>query len=403
MVSQDDTVQIPSALHIKMIENLDVEEVYRYFSHYRQYLPEQSQDENDFSEAAFRELRQFFRTRHAAFLKRKEKELGDALAQTKLHYDKLILLDVECTCDKTNIMFTYPLEVIEFSAVVLDLYNLDDPNPLQFQAYVRPTLNPILSEFCVKLTKIEQATVDAAPPFSTAMCRFMEWMKLNDLLTNRSAFGTDGPGDFAKFLQYACHSHQIDFPYILRRFINVKSHFEAKYPTYIQKGIRFKETDMPYTSLMQMLKFYELPDIANAHSALADAKAIRLLAREMLRDKIALTINQKIVQKTSEDQLQYQTKLDRAQESFSAEHFLWCTAMPFHAVYLSDEAFYNQEQYEFEGQEDEAVDRWAARNKKDIRLPSISCFPDSDFKVLRTFHADDVLGGDFSAMLHAET
>ncbi|MNQ59901.1 sporulation inhibitor KapD [compost metagenome] len=52
------------------------------------------------------------------------------------------------------------METIEIGLVVIDLETLEIVD--EFQRFVRPQINPILTDFCRKLTSIQQADVDSA-------------------------------------------------------------------------------------------------------------------------------------------------------------------------------------------------------------------------------------------------
>ena len=52
-----------------------------------------------------------------------------------------------------------------------------------FHFFVRPTINPILSEFCHNLTGISQETVDNAETFEIVHQKFLEWMSHHQLGT----------------------------------------------------------------------------------------------------------------------------------------------------------------------------------------------------------------------------
>ena len=84
---------------------------------------------------------------------------------------KYIIFDLEATCwedktDKTN-------EVIEIGAVKLD-ENLEIVDT--FSEYVKPVINPVLSDFCKTLTSIFQGDVDNAKTFKGAMDDFDKWI-----------------------------------------------------------------------------------------------------------------------------------------------------------------------------------------------------------------------------------
>ncbi|MEI7621033.1 MAG: 3'-5' exonuclease [Candidatus Moraniibacteriota bacterium] len=45
-----------------------------------------------------------------------------------------------------------------------------------FSQYVKPTINPVLSDFCKSLTSIFQADVDGAKNFKDAVSDFERWI-----------------------------------------------------------------------------------------------------------------------------------------------------------------------------------------------------------------------------------
>ena len=84
----------------------------------------------------------------------------------------LIIFDVEATCWKP----TDPQgeqEIIELGAVKLD-ENLE--NSAEFDRFVRPINNPVLSEFCSNLTHIVQKDLDNAALFNQVFETFLEWI-----------------------------------------------------------------------------------------------------------------------------------------------------------------------------------------------------------------------------------
>ena len=81
-----------------------------------------------------------------------------------------VIFDLEATCwdsgAKTNNQIN---EIIEIGAVKLG-ENLAQVGT--FQTFIKPTKNPILSDFCVELTSIKQRDVDNAPYFAEALYDF---------------------------------------------------------------------------------------------------------------------------------------------------------------------------------------------------------------------------------------
>jgi ERI1 exoribonuclease 2 len=86
----------------------------------------------------------------------------------------LIVIDFESTCWENNRDGKQP-EIIEFPAVLLNIRTgmIEEV----FQQYVLPVENPILSDFCVKLTGIKQDDVENGMPLQTCLSLFCSWIK----------------------------------------------------------------------------------------------------------------------------------------------------------------------------------------------------------------------------------
>lgn len=82
-----------------------------------------------------------------------------------------IIVDLEATCEKDNKAFQN--EIIEIGAVKVSetLQALD-----KFSSFVKPILNPVLSDFCKELTSITQEDIDKADTFPLVFQRFLDWI-----------------------------------------------------------------------------------------------------------------------------------------------------------------------------------------------------------------------------------
>jgi len=105
----------------------------------------------------------------------------------------LIVFDLEATCwdrgenagnwndadpnymkiDSPTWKQVHEMETIEIGAVKLDIKNYEIID--QFQTFIRPILNPELTDFCKKLTTITQKNVSNAPDFKEAFMSFRRW------------------------------------------------------------------------------------------------------------------------------------------------------------------------------------------------------------------------------------
>jgi inhibitor of KinA sporulation pathway (predicted exonuclease) len=82
-----------------------------------------------------------------------------------------IIFDLEATCWEND--RSIENEIIEIGAVKLnDKLDIID----EFSIFVRPTTNPVLSEFCTRLTSITQKNVDEAETFDKVLPDFENWI-----------------------------------------------------------------------------------------------------------------------------------------------------------------------------------------------------------------------------------
>lgn len=87
-----------------------------------------------------------------------------------------IILDLEATCWK-NRSLKKQNEIIEIGALKI---NKDGVILNEFCAFVKPKLNPILSDFCKELTTITQEEVDIAETYEIVIEKFKNWISLDE-------------------------------------------------------------------------------------------------------------------------------------------------------------------------------------------------------------------------------
>lgn len=84
-----------------------------------------------------------------------------------------IVFDLESTCWYGPEGKKYQSEIIEIGAVKLN-EKLEITG--EFQMFIQPEINPILSDFCKKLTSIKQSDVNSASYFTEVLPQFMNWV-----------------------------------------------------------------------------------------------------------------------------------------------------------------------------------------------------------------------------------
>lgn len=126
---------------------------------------------------------------------------------------RYIIVDLEATCWEGD----FPrenMEIIEIGAV--ELSSAQGPITRQFSEFVRPVIQPVLSDYCTQLTSIQQTDVLMANTFPKVFQRFVDWIGNTPFV-----FGSWGAFDL-KQLKRDCMRHQLHFPAMLEQHSNIK-------------------------------------------------------------------------------------------------------------------------------------------------------------------------------------
>lgn len=119
-----------------------------------------------------------------------------------MHY---IIFDLEATC--WRLRRPPRQEIIEIGAVKVD----SEGNRIsEFNAFVKPRLNPQLSDFCKKLTSISQTDIDGADEFDEVIWQFEDWLYTSDDRVTLFSWG-----DYDKHqLVMDAELHNIEIPWV---------------------------------------------------------------------------------------------------------------------------------------------------------------------------------------------
>jgi inhibitor of KinA sporulation pathway (predicted exonuclease) len=115
-----------------------------------------------------------------------------------------------------------------------------------FDTFVRPTLNPTLTQFSIDLTGITQQDVNDAPAINVAVHNFMQWLESLDLVDSKGmrkgnwCFATWGDGDIMSTLRQELEFKSLNLPPCFDRWINLKhdSMFKKHYGREPRGGLR---------------------------------------------------------------------------------------------------------------------------------------------------------------------
>lgn len=181
---------------------------------------------------------------------------------------KIALIDVECTCDIAKFERSQH-EIIEVGAIAgllsEDSFRVTD----HMQLFVKPVLYSQLSQFCISLTGIQQATVDAAQPLSDALSALERWVKESRI----QMWGSWGKFDDTQF-KIECNEKSLVNPFENILHCNVKQVFARKFGHRVGLGRALE---------LRGLKF-----IGRQHSGIDDAKNVGELLKteKTLREAI---------------------------------------------------------------------------------------------------------------------
>ena len=130
-----------------------------------------------------------------------------------------IIVDLEATCLEVK-PENYISEIIEIGAVKVDAKgNILDT----FDCFVKPTINPVLSDFCKELTSISQEDVDSGLDRKTALKNFKEFCGNDCMLLSWGAYDKHqlrkefAENDLSTFILNNHHNLKVEFSRVLGR------------------------------------------------------------------------------------------------------------------------------------------------------------------------------------------
>lgn len=102
-----------------------------------------------------------------------------------LAQDAVVLIDCEFTCwnDSMRTSWADPAQPPELIEIALARYRRETGAGETFTSFVRPHVNPRLSDYCRGLTGIRQADVDEAPDFAEIVAHVGRWLGEEPVVT----------------------------------------------------------------------------------------------------------------------------------------------------------------------------------------------------------------------------
>ncbi|XP_037787966.1 ERI1 exoribonuclease 2-like [Penaeus monodon] len=214
------------------------------------------------------------------------------IPKAKQEFDYIVVLDFESTCWENGPRLGGQ-EIIEFPAVLLDVYNGKIVS--EFQQYVMPTEQPVLSAFCTNLTGITQEQVDNGIPLGACLYMFSTWIrKMSEeykvtfnanVSGKRATFATWSDWDLGVCLQYECQRKNLRKPEFFNQWIDIR----AVYKNFYQRRPQ---------GLAGALKDLGIAFEGREHSGICDTRNTAALVSRMVQDGCILTITKTLGPKT---------------------------------------------------------------------------------------------------------
>ncbi|XP_047483508.1 ERI1 exoribonuclease 2-like [Penaeus chinensis] len=209
-------------------------------------------------------------------------------------FDYIVVLDFESTCWENGPRLGGQ-EIIEFPAVLLDV--CDGKIVSEFQQYVMPMEQPVLSAFCTNLTGITQEQVDNGIPLGACLYMFSTWIRKMgeeykvtfnaNVSGKRATFATWSDWDLGVCLQYECQRKNLRKPEFFNQWIDIR----AVYKNFYQRRPQ---------GLAGALKDLGIAFEGREHSGICDTRNTAALVSRMVRDGCVLTITKTLGTKTKE-------------------------------------------------------------------------------------------------------
>ncbi|ESR39696.1 hypothetical protein CICLE_v10027071mg, partial [Citrus x clementina] len=133
-------------------------------------------------------------------------------------FEYYVVIDFEATCDKERNL--HPQGIIEFPSVVVS--GVTGDIIACFQTYVRPTFDPLLTDFCKELTGIQQHQVDNGVTLGEALYFHDKWLLQMGLSNTNFSVVAWSDWDCQVMLESECRIKKIQKPAYFNRWINLR-------------------------------------------------------------------------------------------------------------------------------------------------------------------------------------
>ena len=183
-------------------------------------------------------------------------------------YPKILLvMDFEATCDEPKPI--HPPELIELPVIAVDTESHQIVN--EFHSFIKPTIHPQLTNYCVELTGITQKDVAGAPTFAEGLILLQKWIDSNGYQDGLCM--TCGDWDIDTLLRQQCLTMQVQMPAWAARWCNLKVAFKDF----------FRQISSDHLGIANMLEYCGLERVGQRNCGIDDARSLAQIVAHMLK------------------------------------------------------------------------------------------------------------------------
>ena len=170
----------------------------------------------------------------------------------------ICILDFEATCWEDN--GNNQIEIIEFPSILIKITPRNKCKYVAtFSEFVKPVINPNLSEFCIKLTGITQEQVNSSAIFKNVYNKHLQWLQNNIPNNSKMFFITCGHWDIRDILHKEVKRCNSRIYHYYKNYCNLKDDFTIFY-------------NYHPNSMADMLEYLNIPFEGKLHSGIDDTK-----------------------------------------------------------------------------------------------------------------------------------
>ena len=185
----------------------------------------------------------------------------------------LAVLDFEATCADRNSRSDWDLALQEIIEIPVALLSAEHGSIVDiFSSFVRPTRQPTLTEFCTRLTSIQQSDVDASPDITRVMDMLVDWFASHRATRDNTLVVTCGDWDLkSMWPRQVSLTPNLQTPNVFRTWCNLKLVYGS-------------HTHSKPAGMMGMLNALHIPHLGHHHRGLDDVRNLSRIVVSLLRD-----------------------------------------------------------------------------------------------------------------------